>query len=1186
MLNVQVTVTDYIRFRTGIGKAEGKMNLSRTKDIPLPDLLCGRPDRVTSKEPHFMLLLFSIIFVSGMLRVLLKKYEPAILTSLSLLGFCIGLLGREFNQMQQLLYPLLKTSNYVFLNAFLPLMTFMAALEMDFYILKNIFWQILITGITSFAAAFILIGYIVMKFNKDKWDIQSCILFSITIGITDPLQSVNPLKTIGVSKILIDIIRGESLINCGISIIIFGTVRNFGKWTSVFKELYTIGGMIIEIIGSLIVGSWSAKIIQYMLADIFGDTVNNVILCFSTVYLTFYIAEFLGLSGVVALIALGLLLDSLSFRPGIDITISKFLFMLSFSCQSFIFTFIGIVIGCEDVRHLEFHNVTFIIILFVTVNVTRMITILLVSPIFLHSYCEFNWRWGIIIIWSGIKGSFSLILAPDIHNLNEEKVELPQMFLIYVLAISVLSMLINSTMVTHSAMTLGLCVISLPRQLAMQNAILHIQEVIENAIILSKTENILTNIIWSTVEEKTKIDYSNIVPIDHFSENTEKNDLSPTDEDLMEEARLHVAIIQMSSFETQYKDGSLTEAAARILIGASKNYGTVQGKFMSIHDVSTYVKARSWLMKVKKILVFLSYHKDKVHFLPTGKSIFRAFIYEIVFSDEFQYTGYIVTILYVYPMIIHLWPTVRDSYVGGLIIVNYYFVFLCIIEATLKIIIMKNKYFHHSWNHLEFCVIIFGLIDIICLHLVRQKPRDIILIQCSVILGFLRIIRFLRIFKMLLPTLINVTEEQIKKRLSLMYCITKGYIQSQEDTKLLIKQISTRESIFQQLYEILERNKREAVKELGLIERECREVVIALKTKQAIRNVLGKALKNLRFLWSRGIIDKIEGSKMNKLFLAKIKSLNNFPMTIPPPTPEKFLHNIVWLENKDVLIEFFKEKAQLACFDYGDIICKEGEMPQGIYLIISGMSSLNGSFLHFGIHPKLRAEAKLPATFTEYVTSGDIIGELSCLLKREMGYTATCETILQACFISLEDLYEGFDVFWSFLEDKVWVKVALNIANQYIKAGIMGEELTYQRYLEENNMYMENLSSYSELSIYDETIQYVLIVFGSVINVVTEEPYFAPSLIPPSCFQIQGTSDINKLLIVRKEDASLKNESLEKQCFDPEKCHQYCRRFIDEKRISTITLNWRSQTTCCENRTTTRPEWYPDNSMTRAIPKF
>ncbi|XP_072504697.1 sodium/hydrogen exchanger 11 isoform X2 [Notamacropus eugenii] len=1083
--------------------------------------------------------------------------------------------------MQQLLYPLLKTNNYVFITTFLPLMIFMAALEMDFHILKKMFWQILITGITSFAATFVLISYIVLKYNMYKWDLQSCVLFSVVVGITDPLQSVNPLKSIGVSKILIDIIRGESLISYGISIVFLEAFRSFIQWNTVIKGFYIIGDLILAIVGSLIVGSWSAKVIQYMLADIFGDTVTNVILCFSTVYLTFYIAEFLGLSGVVALITLGLLLDSLSFRPGIDVTITKFLFMLSFSCQSFIFTLIGIVIGCEDITQLEFYNLIFIFILFVAVNLTRLITVLLVSPLLLHSCCEFSWRWGVIIIWSGIKGSFSLILAPDIHNLNEEKVELPQMFLIYVLAISILTMIINSVMLTHSAMTLGLCVISLPRQMAMQNAILHIQEVIENRIILSKTENILTNIIWSTVEEKTKIDCPDM-PLD-FSENTE--DVSPTDEVLMEEARLHVAIIQMSSFESQYKEGNLTEAAARILIGASKSYGTVQGKFMSIYDVFSYVKARSWLMKLKSVLVFLSYHKDKLHFLPSGKSIFRVHIYNIVFSDEFQYTGYIVTILYIYPMILHLWSAVRDFYVVGLIIVNYYFIFLCIIEATLKIIIMKNKYFHHSWNHLEFCIIVFGLIDIICVHLVRQKPRDIFLIQCSVILGFLRIIRFLRIFKMLLPTLISVTDEQIKKRFSLMYCITKGYIQSQEDTKLLIKQISTRETIFQELYEILEMNRRDAVTELGLIEHECKEVVIALKTKQAIRNVLGKALKNLRFLWSRGIIDKIEGNKMNKLFLAKIKSLGNFPMTIPPPTPEKFLHNIVWLENKDVLIEFFKEKAQLACFDYGDIICKEGDMPQGIYLIISGMSSLNGSFLHFGIHPKLREQAKLPQTFTEYVTSGDIIGELSCLLKREVGYTATCETILQACFISLEDLYEGFDVFWSFLEDKMWLKVALNIANQYIKAGIMGEELTYQKYLEENNVYMENLSSYSELTIYDDTMQYVLIVFGSVMNVATEEPYFAPSLIPPTCRQIQGTSDINKLLIVRKEHPS-KNEGLEKEDCESDKCNQFCRRFVREKRISTFDLNWKGQTATTCPVASTSASCNPEDLKAKAIPKI
>ena len=57
----------------------------------------------------------------------------------------------------------------------------------------------------------------------------------------------------------------------------------------------------------------------------------------------------------------------------------------------------------------------------------------------------------------------------------------------------------------------GLCAISLPRQMAMQNAIKHIQEIIQNRITLFKTEKILTNVNWTLVEEKTKIEY--IIPV-------------------------------------------------------------------------------------------------------------------------------------------------------------------------------------------------------------------------------------------------------------------------------------------------------------------------------------------------------------------------------------------------------------------------------------------------------------------------------------------------------------------------------------------------------------------------------------------------------------------------------------------------------------------------------------------------
>lgn len=44
----------------------------------------------------------------------------------------------------------------------------------------------------------------------------------------------------------------------------------------------------------------------------------------------------------------------------------------------------------------------------------------------MHSNYEYNWRWGVVIACSAIRGVFSLLLAPDIYNLAEEKMESPQ----------------------------------------------------------------------------------------------------------------------------------------------------------------------------------------------------------------------------------------------------------------------------------------------------------------------------------------------------------------------------------------------------------------------------------------------------------------------------------------------------------------------------------------------------------------------------------------------------------------------------------------------------------------------------------------------------------------------------------------------------------------------------------------
>ncbi|EHA99743.1 Sodium/hydrogen exchanger 11, partial [Heterocephalus glaber] len=1083
-------------------------------DSSKSDLLCGNPPDYLVTKQNFPLLICAISVLGGILKVLLKNHDFIVLTILSLLGFVLGQLAYYFVEVRELIYPLLRTPSFSLYCYFIPLITFMVSLELDFYILKNVFWQVLLTGLISIFAELVIIVYVVMRFNESSWDLQCCIFFSIALVIIDPLHSGNSLETIGISKMHTDFLRGETLIHCSVMHIFFGIFRGGTDDINMFRELHVAVGVILDICGSIICGYWCARVIEFILTDPFNNSLTNIILSFSLVYMTFYIVEYFGMSGLVALITVGLNLDSLSFKANMEHVITKFLMMFSSVYGHLIYAFFGIVIGCGEIEHFKFHTLVFTLILFVTVNFVRMITTILVSPILMHLSHEYNWRLGIVISWSGIRGIYSLLLAPDIYNLAEQKVEAPHMFILFVQAISLLTMGINSYMMTKSAKTLGLSAISLPRQRVIQNVTHHIKQILQNTITLFKTEKLLTNVNWTLVEEKTKIEY--IIPSSHLS--SASRDECPMDEVLLEEAKLHVAMIQMSSFEKQCNDGIIGVEAARILIGATKIYCLIQGKFMSIYDVSTYVRSRSWLIMFKNILTYLEYHKERGTFVLPGSNRFILLVYHIVFSEEFEYAAYIITFMNIYPLIMHLWPMARELNVSALHSINEYFLSLYVLQSALKIIILRNKYFQQHWNILDFIIMFVGLTDVFCLYFVTLRPGNLFLIQLTVTLGYLRIIRLFPLFKIVIPVLINIIDGHIKKHLSLMYTITKGYVKSQEDAKLLVKQISGHESVYQKLHDILEKNKQDAIKELGLIEHENRDVVIALKTKQAVRRVFAKAQKRLTFLWSRGIMDRHEANSMNKVFLNKIKALNSFPTVAPPPTPGQYLSNIVWLENKDVLIEFFKERAKLVYFDYGDVICKEGEIPLGIYLIISGMASLHSSSPTFGIDCMKRLDVMQETLFTEYCTSGEVLGELSCLLREEVKYTAICETTLQAFFISVEDLYEGFDIFWPSLEYKIWLNLALHIAYQYFEPNIADEDLDFQKCVMSKHAYVENLLIYNEMTLNNVTMKLVIIVYGNVINSETEEPYLAPCIIPKTCEQIQGTADVSKLLIIQSSE--------------------------------------------------------------------
>lgn len=78
-------------------------------------------------------------------------------------------------------------------------------------------------------------------------------------------------------------------------------------------------------------------------------------------------------------------------------------------------------------------------------------------------------------------------------------------------------------------------------------------------------------------------------------------------------------------------------------------------------------------------------------------------------------------------------------------------------------------------------------------------------------------------------------------------------------------------------------------------------------------------------------------------------------------------------------------------------------------------------------------------TYTDFVITGAIIGELNCLTNEPMKYSATCKTVVEAYFIPKNHLYEAFEQFCPHIEYKMWLKLGLSITAKKIR-----EHLSYE----------------------------------------------------------------------------------------------------------------------------------------------
>ncbi|XP_045041724.2 solute carrier family 9 member C1 [Desmodus rotundus] len=1077
--------------------------------------------------PEIILIVPLICTIGAFLNLHLKDFPIPLPVILFLMGSSFEMLSFTSDKVQKYSDAIQWMDQDLFFDLFTPVIIFNVAFDMDVYMLHKLFWQILLITIPGYFINYILILWYLASVDKLNLKRIPWLLFSAILVSSDPMLTVAAIRDLGFSRGLINLINGESLMTSIMSFIMFNSIVDINSNLKYANHTLAYEDIINQILSyygaSFLVGILSSKLIQLWMSTVFGDDINHISLSFSILYLIFFICELVGMSGIFTLAIMGLFLNSTSFKPGVEALLLEFWNCLSFVAFLMVFTFIGLLIPAHTYLYISFSDIYYSLNIYFTLIVLRLLVFLFLSPLLSRLGDGFSWRWAFIMVWSEMRGlpniNMALLLAYSDLSLGTEREKSQVLF--HGVSVCLITLIINKIILPIVVSKLGLRDVTSTKYKSLYYTFQHFQEITKSTASALKFDKDLANADWSMVEKAILFQNPYALSQGETTEHQKVNCPNCNKEinealniEAMELANRRLLSAQIASYQRQYRNETLSQSAVQMLVGAAGSFGE-KGEYMSPETIKNYSESKKMITFVRKILINWVYNTKKEKGAPSRHYFLRVF-HKIVFTDEFEYVGYIVILMNMFLIIISWIPTIEDIYDNEIRHCNYFFLALYILETLAKIAAMKKEYYSQTWNLIELAITVAGIIEIIFfeIHLIDNTFN---LVPTVAFFKSIRLLRILRLLKLITPKLLQLLDKRLSHQLSYRYAILKGYVQGEADIMTIIDQIASSKQVKQMLLRRITRNTVHAMKELGYLEYDHPEIAVTMKTKEEINVMLSLAREIVRVFRLKGILHKIEASEINKLIMAKKRDLLDFQPVVKSLTIGEALYHIPWLDKNEDHIRFIQERAKFVTFDCGNDIFEEGDEPSGIYVIISGMIKLQRSkpgLVTDQILSELE-EKDHQITSTDYVISGEIIGELNCLTNQPMKYSATCKTVVEICFISKNHLYEAFEQCCPHIEYKMWLKLGLSITAKKIREHLSYEDWTYKMQLKLCNIYIRDIPKSTKSDIYDETVIYVILIHGTVEDCHLRKTYKAPFLIPITCHQIQGTEDFTKVMIVQ-----------------------------------------------------------------------
>lgn len=367
----------------------------------------------------FYALIFVIfaLFVGAFTKIFMKNSRLSYTVVLFLIGLIIGLIEYfdflpNSSLVSQVVTQIATIDPHLILYLFLPALIFESAYSMESHLFFRILPQIALLAVVGLIISMVLSAFAVHWLLS--WSIGVSLLFGALISATDPVSVVALLKEKSSRKRLETLIEGESLLNDGTAIVFFSLFYGFALGSSVeVNTLNVVGEFIWVVLAGLIVGfvvAWSSL---WVIGKLIDQSLIEITLSIVSAYITFIIAEYLHVSGIVALVALALMYSTIG-RTKISPEISEFLQQfwktLSYMANTLIFLIVGIVI-VSNIKLDSLELWLALVVLYIALMIIRMISIVVLMPVLERIGVGITREKATVLVWGGLRGAVSLALA-------------------------------------------------------------------------------------------------------------------------------------------------------------------------------------------------------------------------------------------------------------------------------------------------------------------------------------------------------------------------------------------------------------------------------------------------------------------------------------------------------------------------------------------------------------------------------------------------------------------------------------------------------------------------------------------------------------------------------------------------------------------------------------------------------